>query len=383
MPRVNTPKALQNLVDVASSIDNQYLQQAKDEGKKIVGFLYQETPIEILSAAGLVPYFIRGTGSEGTEYSEAFFRQLTCNYVRHTFNQIMDGKLDFLDGAVFYNSCDHARRIYDNWIELPDSPAYHFMYIPKKRDELTKEFYREEVKKFIEATEKKFGVKITDEDLKKAIEQHNEIRRLQAELYEMQKGKQVYLTGTELMLVMIAGLSMPAEQYIAQLKELIAELKANGETFEPAIRLLFTGGHVDSKEFMELLESQGGQIVVDNTSFGSRMCAKQISTDKAPLDAIIDYYWEEMPAATRQIGTTDERMERIGQLIKDYGVDGVISSRIFMCDIWAFEQYIMRKYLAQLGTPSLELEVDYVPDAQGQIRTRVQAFIESIRSQKN
>lgn len=383
MQIADRPKALNTLIQAATSLNNPSIEKAKEEGKKIVGFLYQEMPVEILTAAGAVPYFIRGTGSEGTEFADAYFRELACNYVRHTYNQILNDELEFLDGAVFYNSCDHARRIYDNWLTIPGNPVYHFMYIPKKRGDLAKDFYKEEMKKFIEATEKKFGVKITDDDLRKAIKLHNETRRLQAELYEMQKGESVYLRGSELIMIMLAGISMPLEEYNKLLKELIEELKEQGPKIKPEVRLLYTGGHADSKEFFEILENQGGEIVVDNLGFGSRSCSVLIDENKDPLEAIVDYYFDEMPAATRQMGTQDDRLNRLGQLIDDFKVDGVISSRIYMCDIWAFEQYIMRSYLAEKGIPGLELEIDYVPDSQGQIRTRAQAFVESLKAQKN
>ncbi len=383
MQIADRPKALNTLIQAATSLNNPSIEKAKEEGKKVVGFLYQEMPVEILTAAGAVPYFIRGTGSEGTEFADAYFRELACNYVRHTYNQILNDELEFLDGAVFYNSCDHARRIYDNWLTIPGNPVYHFMYIPKKRGDLAKDFYKEEMKKFIEATEKKFGVKITDDDLRKAIKLHNETRRLQAELYEMQKGESVYLRGSELIMIMLAGISMPLEEYNKLLKELIEELKEQGPKIKPEVRLLYTGGHADSKEFFEILENQGGEIVVDNLGFGSRSCSVLIDENKDPLEAIVDYYFDEMPAATRQMGTQDDRLNRLGQLIDDFKVDGVISSRIYMCDIWAFEQYIMRSYLAEKGIPGLELEIDYVPDSQGQIRTRAQAFVESLKAQKN
>ena len=178
MQNVDRPKALKPLMEAATALNNPILQKAKENGKKVVGFLYQETPLEIITAAGAVPYFIRGTGSDGTEYADAFFRNLACNYVRHTYNQILNDKLDFLDGAVFYNSCDHARRIYDNWMTVPGNPVYHFIYIPKKRGDLAKAFYREEIEKYIKATEEKFGVKITDEDLRKAIKLRSEERRV-------------------------------------------------------------------------------------------------------------------------------------------------------------------------------------------------------------
>ena len=373
---------LDALMSAATSLYNPEIQKAKEDGRKIVGFMYQELPEEILTAAGCVPIYLRGTGSEGTEFADAYFRQLTCNYTRHTFNQILDGRYDFLDGAVFYNACDHSRRIYDNWKLLPDNPVYHFLYVPKKPGKLAKEFYIDEIKKFIKATEDRFGVEITSERLASAIKLHNKVRRLQQELYAMQQGESVYLTGTELLMVMLAAVSMPRETYAEILEKLIAELKTNQEVFTPKIRLMYAGGHIDNKDSFELLESQGGTIVVDNTGFGSRACAELIREEGDPLEAIIDYYFEEKPAATRQMMTQEARLERAGQLVKDYKVDGVVTARLFMCDIWAFEQFILRSYFNKQNVPVLELEMDYTPEGEGQLRTRVQAFVESIRAGK-
>ncbi len=371
------------LVDAGKSPFNPVLMDYVAQGGKTVGFLYQDTPEEILSAAGAAPVFVRGTDSEGTEMAEAFFRQLTCNYVRHTYNEILEGKWDFLTGAVFYNICDHARRVFDNWQTIPGNPAYHFFYMPKKRSDLSKEFFREEVKKLIAATEKHFGVEITPEKLAAAIRLHNTTRRLQREIYEMQKGEAVYLTGSELLMVMMAGISMPRETYNAMLEKLIAALKAGGPRVTPAIRLLYTGGHADSPEFFELLEQRGAGIVVDNEGFGTRACDALVSEEGDPLEAIIDYYFGGKPAATRQMGTQAERMERLFGLVEKYRVDGVVSSRLFMCDVWAFEEFLMRKRLREKNIPYLSLEVDYKPEGEGQIKTRVQAFIESIADRKN
>ena len=155
---MNTLKPLPELtalVEAGKNPFNQVLMDYVDQGGKTVGFMYQDTPEEIITAAGAAPIYLRGTASEGTEMAEAFFRQLTCNYTKHTYNEILDGKWDFLDGAVLYNLCDHSRRIYDNWKTIPGNPAYHFMYVPKKRSELSKDFYREEINKLIKASASK------------------------------------------------------------------------------------------------------------------------------------------------------------------------------------------------------------------------------------
>ena len=378
---MNTLKQLPELtalVEAGKNPFNQVLMNYVDQGGKTVGFMYQDTPEEIITAAGAAPIYLRGTTSEGTEMAEAFFRQLTCNYTKHTYNEILDGKWDFLDGAVLYNLCDHSRRIYDNWKTIPGNPAYHFMYVPKKRSELSKDFYREEINKLIKATEEHFGVEITKEKLAKAIKLHNETRRLQQEIYEMQKGEEVYLTGLELLMVMLAGVSLPRPEYNKMMKDLIAALKANGPRIKPKVRLLYTGGHADNPEFFELLQQNDAHVVSDNTGFGTRAADVLICEDGDPLEAIINYYFEEKPAATRQMGTQVERMERLLDLVKQYKADGVVASRLYMCDLWAFEHFLMRKRLHENNVPFLELEVDYTPEGQGQIKTRVQAFVESL-----
>lgn len=91
--------------------------------------------------------------------------------------------------ALSYTTfADHSRTIYRQLENHPGNPAY-FKYVPKKRSELSKDFYREEINKLIKATEEHFGVEITKEKLAEAIKLHNETRRLQQEIYEMRKAK--------------------------------------------------------------------------------------------------------------------------------------------------------------------------------------------------
>ena len=192
------------------------------------------------------------------------------------------------------------------------------------------------------------------------------------------EGEEVYLTGLELLMVMLAGVSLPRPEYNKMMKDLIAALKANGPRVKPKVRLLYTGGHADNPEFFDLLQQNDAHVVSDNTGFGTRAADVLIREDGEPLEAIIDYYFEEKPVATRQMGTQVERMERLLDLVKQYKADGVVASRLYMCDLWAFEHFLMRKRLHENNVPFLELEVDYTPEGQGQIKTRVQAFVESL-----
>ena len=381
MRKKNIP-VLDSLLSAAKNIRNPWLDKAIDEGKNIVGIFYSETPEEILTAAGCIPIMLRGTNAEGTEFAEAYFRQLTCNYTRCTFNQILQGDWDFLKGAVLFNNCDHIRRIYDNWKLIPDSPAYHLHYVPKKHGELAKNFYADQINSLIKSTEERFGVKITNDKLREAIELHNDIRKLQQKIYSFQKGKNIALTGEELISVMLAGTCIPKEDYRDLLKELIREIEASDERFIPATRLIYTGGHADSRELFRLFNNYGADIVADDLGFGTRASDCLISNTGDSLKDIIDFYFDLKPQASRQLGRQRERMERIVDKVKEFGADGVVMTRVAMCDIWAFEQLMARNHLLEKNIPLLELEVSYLPDGEGQLKTRAQAFIESINIRK-
>ena len=119
MVRSKTIPALEKAKQYASVICNPAIEAFRNAGGKVVGCFVPDTPVEILEAAGLMPFDMRGTGADGTEYADAYFRQLTCEFTRTTFNQIASGQYAFLDGAVLYNCCDHLRRIFDNWKTLP------------------------------------------------------------------------------------------------------------------------------------------------------------------------------------------------------------------------------------------------------------------------
>ncbi|MGB9498827.1 MAG: 2-hydroxyacyl-CoA dehydratase [Dissulfuribacterales bacterium] len=105
----------------------------------------------------------------GTEFSDAHFTQINCSFVRYGFALVLQGEFDFLDGVVSFNACDHLRRFYDNWAEIPDNPCCHLVIMPQKRREAQTDLYHTELQKLTKKIEQQFGVTITDGDLKDAI----------------------------------------------------------------------------------------------------------------------------------------------------------------------------------------------------------------------
>ena len=360
------------------TLENELVRQFRRSGGKVVGVFDPETPVEILEAAGCMTFAFRSAGEGSTELADAYFKQIICEYTRMTFNQILDERYAFLDGAVFYNNCDHMRRIFDNWLlAQKDSPAYCFFYSPKKRADRAFPFYQAEIAKLVEKTEQRFDVKITPDKLAQAIREVNRTRKLVCQLYELRKGDEVYLDGAEMADVLTAVRSIPRQAANTMLEALVTELKA-GDSFRPRHRLMYASHHADRSELMQVIEKEGDIIVVDSLAAGLQGSDVLVKEEGDPMDAILRHYFYEKAPQPRNGYTEDIRKERVLKLIEDYRVEGVVSARLAFCDLWAFEQFMMMGYLKDKGIRHLQLEVGYNLANEGQIRTRMQAFIESL-----
>jgi benzoyl-CoA reductase/2-hydroxyglutaryl-CoA dehydratase subunit BcrC/BadD/HgdB len=377
-------RALREFREAAATLVNPELEEWKSQGGKVIGCMYHFVPEELITAAGLLPYRMRATGSTGTELSESRFTQVNCSFVRHLFDSGMRRDQSFLDGVVSVNNCDHIRRLYDNWRAKIPAPYMHFLVFPKKSGPEQVEAYRNELAAFRKSLEEHFEVEITEEKLQGAIKLHNETRRLQRQLYDLRKSDAPPITGADALAVMVAGTCIPRERYNSLLRELIEERgQAEGHKGHVA-RLMVVGGEIDDPGFLKAIESQNGLVVADLLGYGYRSCMKDVSTESDPLTALARYQVMDRPADPRIFGrSTQERDEYLSKLVEEFSIDGIISVRLMQCDHWGFEQVNLSKYLKKRRIPHLALETEYVPGGVGQIKTRVQAFLESITEARN
>jgi bzd-type benzoyl-CoA reductase N subunit len=377
-------EGFQKFLVATRAIMNPELQAWKDRGGKVVGFFCSTVPEELFTAAGLLPFRMRGTGSTSTELSDAFFSPINCGFPRHTFNQALRGEYDFLDGLVCINSCDHVRRIYDNWIRNLKTPFVQVMSLPRKVQEPQVKWYYDELNILREQMEEHFGVEITDECVKDAIRLHNEIRALQKRLYELRRADRPPITGAETLAVMVAGTAMPREVYKELLQELLDELVQSEGSGDYRARLMIVGGELDDPGYLEIIEEQGGLVVTDSTCFGSRLMWKAVDEgEEDPIRALARYYIADRPSCPRMYGDQPNRIAYTRELIKEFKVDGVIGERLLFCDQWVVEHYMTTQDLKKDGIPFMTLDREYVLSGKGQLRTRVQAFLETLEATRS
>jgi benzoyl-CoA reductase/2-hydroxyglutaryl-CoA dehydratase subunit BcrC/BadD/HgdB len=227
--------------------------------------------------------------------------------------------------------------------------------------------------------EEHLGIEITDAELNHAIKLNNQSRQLLRELYELRKSNNPPVTGAETLAITVARTAMPKNRFNALLKDVLDELKGKEGNTGHRARLMVVGGILDDPRYLEVIESQGGLVVTDSTCFGSRDFWVDVREDtEDPLMALAQYYVSDRPSCPRTFGLHEKRADFIKQMIDDFRVDGVILERLTFCDVWGFEQFPIVNDFKRWNVPLLALDREYTLGAVGQLRTRVQAFLETI-----
>jgi len=345
------------------------------EGKKVVGHRCLYVPEEIIHAAGMLPYPTFGTPEPITK-ADSYFQPCVCEFIRNLFDLGMDGKFDFLDSMVLCNTCDAVRHMQNMWSTYIDSVPCHIINNPQKMfDESGYKFFREELEKFKGLMEDLSGNKITDESLKKSIDLFDETRRLLKELNDLRKRDIPAISGSEFIRVAIATMLMPKEKANPLLKQLIDEVKTREIEDADGPRILLTGSVIDNPTIIELVEEMGGVVVADDLCTSAKYFWYETKPNSDPMDAIVRFNLDRSVCACTH--PTEDRYDYLQELVKGFNVDGIIYFNIKYCHPFVYESAIFKNKLEE-ETPLLILEMDHSLSGLGQLKTRVQAFIEML-----
>ena len=364
--------------DMASGFYNPEIQKWKNEGKKVVGTLCSNIPEELLHAAGLLPVRVRAPGVQDTSRADAFLHEINCSYSRSVLESFMAGQLDFMDGLIVTNTCDHHLRLAGELKAKADRPVHYFqMY--HTRTQGAKEWLINEMKHMINHIQNAYGIEISEASLARSINTYNHTRTLMDRLNDLKKAPVPVISGADYMKVVLTGMSVPRERFNDKLEELLAALDRHGKEAPEKPRLMIMGGACDAYEFIQTIEDSGAWVVADDLCFGLRHYQGLIDKDTHdPLTAMADRYFNR-PACPSVMDGFDHSYDILQKLIKERDVHGVIGARLKYCDHWAGACKMMRERLREdLGIPLLEIEREYSTTHSGQISTRLQAFLEML-----
>ena len=360
--------------------------ELKAEGKKIIGYLCSFTPVEMITAADLVPYRITGSMRESIALADAYLETIACPFTRSCLDIALKGSYDFLDGFVVPHACDNIVKLYDIWTYNIKHAYAHFVNVPHTLSPASFEFFEAELGTFKKSLERFSGREITAEGLSRSIQLHNEQRALVRKLYELRKQNPPLLSGTEMTKVIVAVMSTPVTEANELLKATIEEVQArrDGPQRKPA-RLMVCGTGNEETTFIEIVEESGANVVIDDLCFGTRPYWFEVEMSDNPLTGIAKSYLEKLncPRTYRQSpgshqADLENRFGYLYEFAKDFKVNGVILYINRYCDTHAFDAPEVKEYLGGKGLPVLEIEGDYPIGGIAGLKTRIQAFLETV-----
>jgi len=360
--------------------------ELKAAGNKVIGYLTALGPVEILTAAGVVPVRLKGNVSEAITKGDAFMETIVCPFVRNVFDAAVKGKYDFLDGMVLPHQCDSIDRTDDVWADTLKLPYWHFLNVPHVTDDPSIEFMKGILRVLIGTLEKFTGKKITDEAIAQAVKAHNENRRLMRELYALRKTNPPLISGTEMMQVLVAAMSLPVAESSALIESVTKEIKerkapSNGKQK----RIMLIGDQIDDTAIIEAIEGAGASLVMDDISIGSKMYWNDVDVTPDPVQGIAERYLKKLKIPTTFVGSGDtykeileERYGHMKKYVEEFKVDGAIIFVYKFCDPYGFEVPAIKSFVESSGASVFYLEDEYSTSTLARMKTRIEAFLEMI-----
>ena len=356
-----------------------------ESGRKVIGYFCCFVPDEIIAAFDMVPYRIQGSQMIAIDEADAYIEPTACPFARSCFNLALRGEYDFLDGFVAPHSCDTIERMYHIWRHNKPASFNHYINVPHMQGPSSETFYREELRYFISSLEEWSGRKLENTKLREAVVLYNRRRAALRELYALRKVDPPLVSGTEVTKVLVAGMGIPASEHTELVERFIGEVRSRPrpqKTGEP--RIFVWGNEIDDVAFIRLIEESGAQVVIDDLCTGTRSFWDDVPETEDPLDGIANRYFgthcprSNVPKTETREKDLEARFGHIGRFIGEWNANGTIFYIVRYCDTCELEGPDLREYLNGMGLPVLMIEDDYSVSTIGQLRTRIQAFIEMI-----
>jgi benzoyl-CoA reductase subunit C len=361
--------------------------ELKGEGERIMGYLCAFVPLEIVTAAGFIPFRIIGDVNEPITKADTEMETIVCPLVRSCFDMWLKNRYKFLDGIVIPHACDSICRTYQVWQYVLNLPYSHFINMPHTIDDSSLEFYKAELETFRKSLGRFSEEEISDQSLEEAVQLYNQNRAKVKELYRLRKSDPPLISGVELTKTLIAAVGLPVAEATALIGGVISEVKQRKPLTAQKPRLMVVGAQMDNTAFIELVEESGAWVVADDLCPGARESLAEVSPTADPIDGIAERYLRKIYCGRtyrdRKGSYEDyieERFGHIARMIKDFKVDGVILYIYKYCDPFGFEVPQMKSYIESKGVPVLYVEDEYSMSTIGRLRTRVQAFLEMLGS---
>ena len=369
--------------------DNELIEKKKAEGGICLGYTCFHIPEVILNVDKCFSTRLRAPNTGSIDIATYYMSNYTCEYARALLERAIEGGYRFLNALIGVDACSMMNRLMEHFeiLQVNENPDFFVTHtdMPFKITDYTVEGYRRQMRvRVLDRLTEVFGVDTSDEALRKAVEEHNEVCRIISEIGQLRKRKNPVITGYEFHVLNLVTYVCPKSEILPYLRETLEEIKARRPDRKNPFRarVAIVGSEIDDPSLTKLIEGCGALVVSDRYCFGSTPGREviELNDEEDVLTQICRHYMEVSECA-RYISDEKvmQRRETSDRLAKEYGAEGIIYEQMKYCDYWGFERALVSHIMHdEYGWPVLSIDRLYNNGNSGQLRTRCQAFVESL-----
>ena len=389
-------KDLKHLIffeNLLQDAQNELVTQAVNDGKIALGYNCYYIPEVLLNLPGCFSSRLRAPRCESTDVATYYMTSRVCPYVRSILERAIEGGYNYLNALFGAECCASMERMEEHFFLINPVKNERFFVTqidpPLKGDKTSYDYYKGQLKlKVVDQLAERYGVDTSDAAMRATIEKFNELCDVITEIGNFRKLPNPPITGYEFHVIQLVSLVCPKYLILPYLRETAKEMKTRkpDEKWPFRCKVVLAGSENDDPDFTKLIESCGAEVVCDRYCYGAVESRQPIVVEKGedPLYAIAKHYLK--TSNCPRFMPQDEmraRKQRLADLVKEYNADGIIVCSNKFCEYWSYERVVDTVVLKRdFGIPVCSIEKEYINSASGQLRTRFQAFVESIEIKK-
>ena len=385
-------KDLKHLIyfeSLLENADNELVRQAQTDGGLAIGYTCFHIPEVLLNCDKMFSVRLRAPNTGSIDIASYYMSNYTCEYARALVERAIEGGYQFLDAMIGVDACSMMNRAMEHFeiLNINEKPTFFVTHtdMPYKITDYTVDSYVKQMRlRVLDRLSEVYGVDTSDAAIRKSVEEHNEVCRIISEIGEMRKADNPVITGYEFHVLNLVTYTCPKKLILPYLRETLEELKQREPDAKSPFRarVAIVGSEIDDPNLTKLIEGCGALVVSDRYCFGSTPGREviELKEDEDALTQICRHYMEVSECA-RYIADEKvmQRRETADRLAREFKAEGIIYEQMKYCDYWGFERALVSHIMHdEYGWPVLSIDRLYNNGNSGQLRTRCQAFVESL-----
>ncbi|MEW6265491.1 MAG: 2-hydroxyacyl-CoA dehydratase family protein [Thermodesulfobacteriota bacterium] len=342
------------------------------DGRPILGYFCTYTPVELIHAAGFLPFRIWGDDAP-VALADACLPSFVCPFLRRALNKGLNGGYDFLSGIIQGYTCEASCGVVNIWRDNVGGQCFHLLPLPYNNNSKARSYLRAALEELASKL-KELGGFPAEAGLRESLDLYARIRRRLLALYKSKTRGTLPLSAGEWLLVNLAFSISPPVEYLVWLEELTVSLNKEKPGAARGLPVLVSGSVIEQPGLLDLIEECGGRVAADDLCTGQRNLMPPDGRGHDSWARLIDRYMNRFPCPARS--TTAERAGQLKDLAARSGVRAVIFVLQKFCAPHLGDHPVIQAELRAAGWPGLLLEVEETGSAEGQWRTRLESFFE-------